>query len=100
MAQRLRDDEVGLELVHDLLVELVDRLALLGALAHRAVDRGRRQALFEHVARDRLALARLLREVALVRDADDLIAETQREEQLGSVWDKADDPHEESVWHD
>jgi hypothetical protein len=35
-----------------------------------------------------------------VRHPDDLIAEAQREEQLGSVWHEADDPHEESVWHD
>ena len=39
--------------------------------------------------------------VALVRDADDVVAEAQREEQLGSVWDEADDPHDrERVWHD
>jgi hypothetical protein len=100
VAQRLRDDEVRLELAHDLVIELVDRLPALGSLAHRSVDLGRRQALLEHVARDRLALARLLGEVALVGHPDDLLAEAQREEQLGSVWDEADDPHEESVWHD
>jgi hypothetical protein len=28
-----------------------------------------------------------------VRDPDDVVAEPEREEQLGRVWDEADDPH-------
>ena len=43
-AQRLGDDEVGLEVAQALGVELVDRLAALGALAHGGVDLGRAQA--------------------------------------------------------
>ena len=43
-AQLLGDDQVGLELGQGLLVELVDRLAALRALAHRGVDLGRAQA--------------------------------------------------------
>ena len=37
-AQRLGDDQVGLEVAQADAVELVDRAALLGQLAHRAVD--------------------------------------------------------------
>ena len=37
-AQLLRDDQVGLELAQQLLVEAVDRVAALGALAHGGVD--------------------------------------------------------------
>ena len=39
------------------------------------------------------ALARLGRVVALVGDADDLVAEAEREEQLGRVRHEGDDPH-------
>jgi hypothetical protein len=36
-----------------------------------------------------------------VRDADDLIADPEGEQQLGSVWHETDDSHlEQSVWHD
>ena len=53
-------------------VELVDRLAALGALAHGRVDLGRAQARGQHVARDRaVAIAAASRVVALVRDGDD-----------------------------
>ena len=41
-AQRLRDDQLGLERGERLAVELVDRLALQRALAHRRVDLRRR----------------------------------------------------------
>jgi hypothetical protein len=32
--------------------------------------------------------------VALVRHADDLVAESEREEQLGGVGNEGDDPHD------
>ena len=40
------------------------------------------------------------RVVALVRDADDLGAEAEREQQLGGVGDEADDPHALTVGRD
>ena len=52
VAQRLRDDQVGLELADELRVERVDRRAVLRALAHGAVDLASGQALGEDVARD------------------------------------------------
>ena len=94
VAQRLRDDEVGLELADELLVELVDRLAGAGALTDGRVDLGGRQALGQDVARHRQDVARGLGVVALVGDAHDVVAEPQREQQLGSVWDEGDDPHD------
>jgi hypothetical protein len=51
-AQPLGDDQVGLELDQATRVELVDRLAALGPLAHGGVDLGRAQAAGQHVARD------------------------------------------------
>ena len=57
-AQRLGDDQVGLELAQALGVELVDRLAALGALAHGGVDLGRAQSAGQAVARD-AAVARV-----------------------------------------
>jgi hypothetical protein len=92
-AQLLGDDEVGLEVVQEIGVELVDRLAALGVLADGGVDLGRRQVRRQPVARDVRQRARRFGEVALVRDPDDVVAEPEREEQLGCVWDEADDPH-------
>ena len=93
VAERLRYDEVGLELGDELLVEGVDRLAGAGALAHGGVDLGGREALRQDVARDRQDVGRVLGVVALVRDTDHVVAEPQREQELGSVWDEGDDPH-------
>jgi hypothetical protein len=95
-AQILRHDQVGLELGQQVLVQHVDRLAALRALAHRGVDLGGAQARRQHVAGDlRQALDRG-RVVALVRDADHVVAEAQREEQLGGVRDQADDAHRDA----
>ena len=49
-AQRLGDDQVGLELAQPLLVEGIDRLAALGALRDGGVDLPRRQPRGQHVA--------------------------------------------------
>jgi hypothetical protein len=51
-AQLLGDDEVGLEVAQAVGVELVDRLAALGALADGRVDLAGREARGETVARD------------------------------------------------
>ena len=55
----------------------------------------------QHVAGHLGQVLRRLGVVAFVRDADDVVAEPEREEQLGSVGHEAHDPHDrESVWHD
>jgi len=51
LADRLRHDQVHVELVQRRLVELVQRLAAARALAHRGVDLGRRQPVGDHAAR-------------------------------------------------
>jgi hypothetical protein len=51
-AKLLGDDEVGLEVVQEIGVELVDRLAALGVFADGGVDLGRRQVRRQPVARD------------------------------------------------
>ena len=47
----------------------------------------------EHVARDLRQLERLRRVVALVRHPHHLLAEAEREQQLGRVGDEAHDAH-------
>ena len=92
-AQRLGDDEVRGERAHAVLVELVDRAALLGELAHGAVDLAGREARADDVARDLGQVERLRRVVALVRDGGDLAAQAQGEERLGGRGDEGDDAH-------
>ena len=94
-AQRLRDDQVGLQVAQRRLVELVDRAALLGELAHRAVDLGRLEPGPDHVARDLRQLEHLRRVVALVRDGGNLVAQAEREQHLGGGRDEGDDAHQE-----
>ena len=94
-AQRLRDDQVGLQLAQPLLVERVDRLALLGELAHRAVDLARREAGADQVARDLGQLERGGGVVALVRDGGNLVAEPESEQHLGGGGDEGDDAQED-----
>ena len=94
-AQRLRDDQVGLQRAQPLLVERVDRLALLGQLAHRAIDLGGREPGADQVARDLGQLERLRGVVALVCHGGDLVAQPQREQHLGRGGDEGDDAHEE-----
>ena len=93
-AQLLRDDQVGLELAQRALVELVDRLAALGALAHRGVDLAPSCSPAGSTSRVTCgSVAAPRRVIALVRDADDVVAEPEREQQLGRVGHEADDPH-------
>ncbi len=92
-AQRLGDDEVGLELGQQVLVEAVDGLAGLGELAHPRVDLDRGQALGDHAVGDVGELGSLGRVVALVGDGDHLVAEPEREEQLGGRGHEGHDPH-------
>ena len=51
-AERLGDDQVRLQVLQLALVELVDRAALLGELAYRAVDLRGLEPRPDHVARD------------------------------------------------
>ncbi len=96
-AQLLRDDQVGLELAQQLLVEAVDRVAALGALADGRVDPRRVEAGRQLVAREVRQLERAGRIVALVRDADHVVAEAEREQQLGGVGHEAHDAHRRIV---
>ena len=83
LAHRLRDDQVHAELLERVLVELVQRLAAAGALAHRGVDLGGGQALGNHAAGEVGELFRAGRVVTLVRDRGDAVAEAEREQHLG-----------------
>ena len=88
LADRLRDDQVHVELLERRLVELVERLAAAGALAHRGVDLGGRQPLRDHAAREMGELLGARRVVTLVGDRGDAVAEAEREQHLGRGWDK------------
>ena len=96
-AQLLRDDEVRLELAQQLLVEAVDRVAALGPLAHGGVDLRRVEPGRQLVAREVRQRQHVRRVVALVRDADHVVAEAEREQQLGGVGDEAHDAHRRIV---
>ena len=71
------------ELLERALVELVEGLAASGALAHRGVDLGGRQALGNHAAGEVGELFRAGRVVTLVRDRGDAVAEAEGEQHLG-----------------
>ncbi len=78
-ADGLGDDQIDVELGQPLLVELVERLAALGALAYGGVDRGRRRGPRGSRCGSGWQLAGGGRPVALVGDGDDLGAEPERE---------------------
>ena len=65
------------------LVELVQRLAAAGPLAHRRVDPGRVEPLGDHAAREVGELFGAGRVVTLVGDRGDAVAEAEREQHLG-----------------
>ena len=79
------------------LVELVDRLAPLGALAHRRVDLTGAQSsgsASRVTCGSRSGRGRM---VALVRHRDHLLAEIEREEQLRGVGHEAYNAHSVTV---
>ena len=67
-AQRLGHDQVRLKLLELLLVELVERLAAVGALTHGTVDLAGAEPLGDHAAREVREPLDALRVVALVGD--------------------------------
>ncbi len=79
-----------------LLVELVDRAGLLGGGAHGGVDLGRAEPGGKAILRNLWQLLGRCGKVALVRDRDHIVAQPEREEQLGGVRDEGDDAHETS----
>ena len=97
LAERLGDDQVGLQLVQKLRVELVDRLARERALLDRGVDLRRGEPRRQLVARDPWQLADGGWVVALMSDGDDFVAEAEREEHLGRRRDQAYDAHMRST---
>ena len=97
VADRLRDDQVGLELGEPLGVELVERPPAVHCLADRAVDLRCRESVGDHGAGEVGDGRRLGRPVALVRHGDHLVAEAEREQQLGRARDERRDPHRTEV---
>ena len=83
LAHGLGHDQVHVELLERRLVELVERLAAAGALAHRGVDLGRGQPLGDHAAREVGELFRAGRVVTLMCDRGDAVAEAEGEQHLG-----------------
>jgi hypothetical protein len=94
LAELLRYDDVGVDLGPHVRVDRVERLVARGRLGHRAIDVGTRQlrGLDERRGHSR-SLGGLRRPVALVRHADHLISEPQREEDLGGRGNERADPH-------
>ena len=94
LAERLGHDQVRLELAQPLRVQLVEVLAALRALAHGGVDLRRREPLRDDRARQVWQLRGLWRIIALVSDPDDVGAESEREQRLGSGGNEACYAHE------
>ena len=99
--ERLRDDQIRLQRPQGVLVELVDRLAPLGARAHRRIDLGGGILWPTPIGSTSRVMcgrcAGLRRMVALVRDRDDLLAQIEREQQLRGVGNEAYDAHSVTV---
>jgi hypothetical protein len=92
-AQRLCDDQVGGEIAQQLVVELVDRLALERSLADGGVDLARAETGGEDVAGDLRQLARGGRVVALVCHGHQLGAEPEGKQHLRGRRHQAYDSH-------
>jgi hypothetical protein len=92
-AERLRDDQVGSQRAQEIAVELIDRSAGGDALANRRVDPPRVELRRERVARNLRQAQRRRRVVALMRHRDEILAETEREAELGRMRHEAYDSH-------
>ncbi len=99
LAHRLGDDQVHLELAQLERVELVERLAGTGALAHGGVDRRRAEALGNDAAGEVGEIRGLGRVVTLMGDGDDVVADAEGEQHLGRGWDQRSDTHRRRGWH-
>ena len=93
LANRLGDDQVGLEFCQPLLVEGVEGTPFADDLLDRGVDLTGVETLRQDRRRQVGQLGRRRREIALVGDADHIPPETEREEHLGRGGDEAGDAH-------
>ena len=94
-AQVLGEDQVGLDPPDEIFVQDVDRFLPLHELVHQTIDLpgGQGPVLGEgRVAYDGLR-SRLLRVVAFVCDAGQLLTQAEREHDLGGRRQERDDPH-------
>jgi hypothetical protein len=92
-AQRLGDDQLGLQVVQRVGVELVDRLSVERPLLDGRVDLGGAETVRQLVPRNPGQGCRLRWVVALMGDADDVIAQSEGEQQLGRGRNQAHDAH-------
>ncbi len=94
-ADRLGDDQVGGQLLQQILVELVQRLSLGNPRLHLPVDLGGAEVGPQHGSRqvgERTCLGWV---VALMGDRDEAVAEPQGIEHLGRGRDEACDAHQQ-----
>ena len=96
LAQRLGDDQVGLEVLEHLGVELVDRFAAERELLDGRVDLRRRESGGKLVSRHSRERRGRRRVVALMGDGDDVVPEAEREHHLGRGGNQAYDAHTRS----
>ena len=89
---RLREDQVGLQLRERRCVDFIDTAELLHRSAHSAVHRSAVEPCrIETRAAEARAIEYFDRIVALVRNADDAVLEPERDENLRSTRQKRDD---------
>jgi hypothetical protein len=97
LADRLGDDQIGGELREHSLVQLVERAALGDRRLHGGVDLAGVEVLAQNRPGQVGEFPRSWRVVALVRDADDAVAEPHCKEHLRGRGDEARDPHGEKA---
>ena len=93
LADRLGDDQVRRQLRQTFLVEAVEGPAFADHLLDGGIDLSRVEPLRQDGRGQVRQLGRRGWVVALVGDADDAVAEAEREEHLRRRGNEADDPH-------
>ncbi|HET8894507.1 MAG TPA: hypothetical protein VFM96_10465 [Gaiellaceae bacterium] len=98
LAEILRDHEIRLELVHQLCVDRIDRMALRRRRADDRVDLGSGETRYvDPRARDQRLGGGLGWPVAILRDTDERIEQAELGDHVGRARQQGDDPHARTV---
>ncbi len=101
LAEILRDDQVGGELLEQFRVDLVERPAVAERVAHGAVDLGAPELVrVDARGRDDRHGLHLGWVVALVRTPDEVVSEPEGGDDLGRARNEGDDAHVRSLLKD
>ena len=99
MTQILRDDQVGSEFFQRLRVDGVKAFASGNIFPYQTIDLQRRCILGNARLNDDALVASLRREIAFMADANNLLVEAQRKQNLRGRWQQRNDSHGQNVSH-